>query len=107
MANHKKAEFSSIDQDISVVAKVLSHPARIAILRILAQHNDLTCGELVEILPLAQPTVSHHLKELHDADLITFTIDGKKSLYNVNQHRWNTYTTAFEQMLNAINHPVS
>jgi ArsR family transcriptional regulator len=106
MANHKKAEFSLIDQDISMIAKALSHPARIAILRILAQNPHLTCGEIVEILPLAQPTVSHHLKELLDAHLISFTIDGKKSLYDVNQQRWNEYTEAFEDMLNAINNPV-
>lgn len=103
MANHKKAEFTATDQDLSLVAKALSHPARIAILRILAQHPHLTCGEIVEILPLAQPTVSHHLKELMDASLITMTISGKKSLYDVNHERWNKYTIEFENMLSAIN----
>ncbi|QEM10515.1 MULTISPECIES: ArsR/SmtB family transcription factor [Mucilaginibacter] len=103
MANHKKAEFAATDQDLSMVAKALSHPARIAIMRILAQHKHFTCGEIVEILPLAQPTVSHHLKELMDARLITVAIDGKKSLYDVNWPTWNRYTAQFENMLSAIN----
>ncbi len=102
MAIHKKTAFSTVDQDISMIAKALSHPARIAILRILATHPHFTCGEIVEVLPLAQPTVSHHLKELLDVRLITVTFDGKKSLYDVNQQRWHEYTTNFNSMINAM-----
>ncbi|SHN36791.1 ArsR/SmtB family transcription factor [Mucilaginibacter sp. OK098] len=102
MANHKKAEFTSIDQRISEVAKAMSHPARIAILRILAQHPKFTCGEIVEILPLSQPTVSHHLKELLTTDLITVINEGKKSLYEVNWNSWGQYTGEFGDLLSAL-----
>ncbi|WPU92031.1 metalloregulator ArsR/SmtB family transcription factor [Mucilaginibacter sabulilitoris] len=99
MANHKKREFASTDQHISAVAKALSHPARIAILRILAQNKHFTCGEIVGVLPLAQPTVSHHLKELLDSELITVAIDGKRSLYNVNWNSWNIYTQELDLLI--------
>jgi len=102
MANHKKGEFASTDQHISMVAKALSHPARIAILRILALRKQFTCGEIVEVLPLAQPTVSHHLKELMESGLITVTIDGKKSLYDVNWNSWNRYTGELDLLIAAM-----
>jgi DNA-binding transcriptional ArsR family regulator len=102
MAIHKKNEFTSTDQHISLVAKAMSHPARIAILRILAEHPKFTCGEIVEYLPLAQPTVSHHLKELVDTGLIIFTTEGKKSLYEVDWKNWDEYTGQFGGLLNVM-----
>lgn len=102
MANHKKSEFASVDQHISLVGKAMSHPARIAILRILAENPGFTCGEIVEVLPLAQPTVSHHLKELLDSGLITVATDGKRSLYNVAWVSWNEYTQQFSHLMEAM-----
>ncbi|NEU09348.1 winged helix-turn-helix transcriptional regulator [Flavihumibacter sp. R14] len=84
MAQNKKAEFSEADQKIADLARVLGHPARIAILRILAEKNTCICGEIVEVLPLAQSTVSQHLKELLQAKLIQGTVDGLKSCYCIN-----------------------
>ncbi len=81
MALNKKTEFSEADQRIADLAKTLGHPARIAILRILAERNSCICGEIVEVLPLAQSTVSQHLKELLKAGLIRGTVDGPKSCY--------------------------
>lgn len=107
MANHKKSEFGSTDQHISAVAKALSHPARIAILRILSQHRNFTCGEIVEVLPLAQPTVSHHLKELLESNLITVCIDGKRSLYDVNWNSWNSYTQQLDHLIAAMNSKIA
>ena len=54
MAIHKKEEFSQKEQDLAAFAKALSHPARIAILKMLAQKNECICGEIVDVLPLAQ-----------------------------------------------------
>jgi ArsR family transcriptional regulator len=85
MAQNKKAEFSEADQKMADLAKALSHPARVAILRILAQRSSCVCGEIVEVLPLAQSTVSQHLKELLQANLIKGTVDGLKSCYCINQ----------------------
>lgn len=90
-----------------MVARALSHPARIAIMRILAEHKHFTCGEIVEIMPLAQPTVSHHLKELLDSNLIMVSIDGKRSLYDVNWKNWNKYTSELEQLLLTVNSNVN
>lgn len=88
MAIHKKASFPQKEQDLAAIAKAMSHPARIAILKLLAQKNECICGEIVEVLPLAQSTVSQHLKELLTAGLIQGTIDGPRSCYCIN---WKTF----------------
>lgn len=103
MANHKKEDFNIEDQQISLVARAMSHPARIAILRILADHKGITCGEIVELLPLAQATVSHHLKELQQAKLIHMVNEGKKSLYEVNRESWDEYTKEVSFLLSLLN----
>ena len=95
MAIHKKEEFTQREQELAEFAKALSHPARIAILKVLAQRNECICGEIVELLPLAQSTVSQHLKELKNAGLIEGTIDGPRSCYCIN---WK----AFEKFSNDI-----
>jgi DNA-binding transcriptional ArsR family regulator len=84
MAFHKKEEFGKKEQELADLAKALSHPARIAILKVLAQKNECICGEIVEVLPLAQSTVSQHLKELKNAGLIDGTLDGPRSCYCIN-----------------------
>ena len=88
MAFHKKEEFGKREQELAEVAKALSHPARIAILKVLAQKNECICGEIVEVLPLAQSTVSQNLKELKTAGLIEGTLDGPRSCYCIN---WKTF----------------
>lgn len=96
MAIHKKEAFTQKEQDIANFAKAMAHPARIAILKVLAQRNECICGEIVELLPLAQSTVSQHLKELKNAGLITGTIDGPRSCYCIN---WK----AFERFIGEFN----
>lgn len=84
MAIHKKTEFGVEEQELAVFAKALAHPARIAILKQLAKRDSCVCGEIVEVMPLAQSTVSQHLKELLAAGLIQGTLDGAKSCYCIN-----------------------
>ncbi|GAA4104670.1 metalloregulator ArsR/SmtB family transcription factor [Mucilaginibacter panaciglaebae] len=103
MAVHKTAQFDLKDQQMSALAKAMSHPARIAILRILAQHERLTCGEIVDLLPLAQATVSHHLKDLVAVSLISLIHEGKKSLYELNWQTWESFTSEFSFMLSLLN----
>ncbi|KYP13731.1 metalloregulator ArsR/SmtB family transcription factor [Flavihumibacter sp. CACIAM 22H1] len=93
MAINKKDAFSRDEQILAEWAKALAHPARIAILKELAKRNECICGDLVEVLPLAQSTVSQHLKELKEAGLIAGTIDGPKSCYCIN---WQAFTNATE-----------
>lgn len=72
------------DADLTTLArqaKALAHPARLAIIQLLAQRNACVCGEIVDDLPLAQSTVSRHLKVLKDAGLVQGTIDGPSVCY--------------------------
>ena len=68
---------------LAEAARVLGHPARLAILQTLAARETCVCGELVEALPLAQATVSQHLKALKAAGLVRGEVDGPRSCYCV------------------------
>lgn len=98
MAIHKKESFGQEEQELAELAKALAHPARIAILKELAKRNTCICGEIVEVLPLAQSTVSQHLKELQQAGLIQGTVDGVKSCYCINRATFQR----FEKMLHSF-----
>lgn len=87
MAQNKKNQFDQQDIDIALIAKALSHPARIAIIRALARRNTCICGEIVQMLPLSQSTVSQHLKELKDVGIIQGSIDGPRSCYCLDHQR--------------------
>jgi len=102
MANHKKEEFTQKEQDLAEFAKALAHPARIAILKILAQRNECICGEIVEILPLAQSTVSQHLKELKNAGLIDGSVDGPRSCYCINWKAFEKFMDEFSFLFNKL-----
>ena len=77
----KTAMFENEEIKVANLAKALSHPVRVKILKILNEKNVCMCGELVELLPLAQSTVSQHLKELKKAGLIYGEIEGPKMCY--------------------------
>ncbi len=68
----------------ATIAKALGHPARIAILKILAKRNTCFCGDITEVLPLAQSTVSQHLKALKSAGLIKGEVEGVRTCYCLN-----------------------
>ncbi|MBE2256260.1 MAG: winged helix-turn-helix transcriptional regulator [Ignavibacteria bacterium] len=87
MAAPKKEKFDKKLTETADVAKVLSHPARLEILNALAEKNMCICGEIVEIVPLSQSTVSQHIKELKEIGLVKGTIDGVKSCYCID---WKT-----------------
>jgi len=69
------------DEELARLAHAIAHPARVRIIRELAARNTCVCGELVEALPLAQSTVSQHLKVLKDAGLVRGEIDGPRVCY--------------------------
>lgn len=69
------------DKEIAVLAKALGHPARVQILRLLARRQSCVCGEIVDELPLAQSTISQHLKVLKEAGLIRGEVDGPRVCY--------------------------
>lgn len=102
MAFHKKEEFGTKEQSLAAFAKAISHPARIAILNVLARKNECICGEIVEILPLAQSTVSQHLKELKNAGLIDGSIDGPRSCYCINWKAFEKFNAEFKSLFDNL-----
>jgi DNA-binding transcriptional ArsR family regulator len=95
MALAKKTDFSAVDLMLSDWCKALSHPARIVILRTLAAKGECICGELVLDLPLAQSTVSQHIKALKEVGLIQGEIDGPRSKYCVNRKNLDRFIKVF------------
>ena len=84
MAYSKKLEFQADDIRLAELCKALSHPARIAILKLLLEKQSCICGDIVDELPLSQSTVSQHLKELKQVGLIKGEIDGPRVCYCIN-----------------------
>lgn len=74
-------DLSAEDRELATLAKALGHPARVAILRFLRRDGDCICGDIVDRLPLAQATVSQHLKVLKSAGLLDGEIDGPRVCY--------------------------
>ena len=77
----RPVEGPAADVELAELAKALAHPARVQILRMLAQTSSCVCGEIVEELPLAQSTVSQHLKILKECGLIRGEVDGPRICY--------------------------
>ena len=87
---------------LALAFKALSHPARLAILQTLAQRGTCICGEIVEVMPLSQATVSQHLKVLKDAGLISGEIDGQKSCYCINSDTIRDLEKRFGALLGSL-----
>lgn len=84
MGASKSDSFSEDHNQIATLFKALSHPARIAIIEYLLSVDTCICGDIVNVLPLAQPTVSQHLKELKNANIIKGSIEGTAICYCIN-----------------------
>ncbi|MDC0745457.1 metalloregulator ArsR/SmtB family transcription factor [Polyangium sp. rjm3] len=69
------------DEELAALAKAIAHPARVQILRLLVRKTACICGDIVDELPLAQSTVSQHLKILKEAGLIRGEVDGPRVCY--------------------------
>ena len=77
----RPVEGEDADLELAALARAIGHPARVQILRLLARRSACICGEIVDELPLAQSTVSQHLKVLKDAGLVRGEIDGPRTCY--------------------------
>jgi len=98
MGATKTDHFTDEQNTIAILFKAMGHPARVAILEYLNNVNTCICGDIVNELPLAQPTVSQHLKELKNAGLITGNIEGNSICYCIDEkaiERINSYFTNF------------
>jgi ArsR family transcriptional regulator len=77
----RPVEGPGTDDELAGLVKALAHPARVQIIRLLARRGTCICGEIVDELPLAQSTVSQHLKILKDSGLIQGEVDGPRTCY--------------------------
>lgn len=75
--------YTETDMVLARAFKALAHPARLAIVRALLEEEGCCCGEIVRRLPLAQSTVSEHLKVLKDAGIVTGVIEGPRACYAI------------------------
>jgi DNA-binding transcriptional ArsR family regulator len=98
MGATKSYEFSAKENRIAKYAKALAHPARVAILKLLAEKAVCQCGDIVEELPLSQSTVSQHLKELKEAGLIKGEIEGVKVCYCIDEKEWKAAQSWLNQL---------
>lgn len=99
MSNIKSIDYKEDEINLARYAKALGHPARIAILNFLASANACFCGEIVDELPIAQATVSQHLKELKDAGLIQGNIQPPKVKYCIDPENWKKAKKLFDKFL--------
>lgn len=100
MAYSKKKEFGTDEIKAAEIAKALSHPARVSIIKFLAEQRSCVCGDIVEHLPLSQSTVSQHLKELKSAGLIDGEVDGPRVCYCIDKANWKKAKEIFAELFN-------
>jgi DNA-binding transcriptional ArsR family regulator len=93
---NKSEHFDESLQELAKFSKGLSHPARLAILKFLAEAKTCISGDISDYIPLGRTTVSQHLKELRDLGLIKGEIDGLKINYCINSSKIQEYLQMFE-----------
>jgi DNA-binding transcriptional ArsR family regulator len=103
MAFSKTELFSADLQKFAEFYKALAHPARLAILKYLADTKTCITGDIADELPLSRTTVNQHLRELKDAGLITGTTEGVKTCYCLNKDNFEEMKNFSETFLNEIN----
>ena len=98
----KSEIFTDHQNRVADLAKAFAHPARVAILQLLAERKACVCGDLVDELPLAQATVSQHLKELKRIGIIKGDIDPPRVCYCINEPVWDEARKLFGQVFDAF-----
>ncbi len=105
----KKESYTAAQREMAKQFKALGHPARVAIMEHLLEVNACICGDIVDVLPLAQPTVSQHLKELKNAGLIKGSIEGNTICYCIDENgieKLQHYFSSFSSQLIKQDNPV-
>jgi len=97
--------FTQEQNELAVLAKALAHPARIAILQEILKAQTCICGDLVNEIGLAQPTISQHLRELKNAGIIQGNIEGTSVCYCINPEKWEEVRQLFDSFFNAYQNP--
>ncbi|MDT0294935.1 ArsR/SmtB family transcription factor [Mesonia ostreae] len=99
MGVSKTEIFTERQNEIALFAKVFGHPARVAILQHLFTIKTCVCGDLVNEIKLAQPTISQHLKELKKLGLIKGNIEGTRVCYCIDFKNWTAMKEVMHQFL--------
>ena len=99
----KSDSFSDKQNTISTLLKAIAHPARVAIIEYLLKVDTCICGDIVNELPLAQPTVSQHLKELKNAGLIKGSVEGNTICYCIDEKAIEKLHNYFSSISNKLN----
>jgi len=102
MGASKTDFFTDNQNQIASIAKALGHPARIAIIEYLLTVNECICGDIVNELPLAQPTISQHLKELKNAGLIKGNIEGNAICYCIDDKTFDILSGYFSKIITTV-----
>ncbi|MEN9919582.1 MAG: hypothetical protein RL662_2018 [Bacteroidota bacterium] len=98
-----KKELTAQQEQLARFAKAMGHPIRIAILEMLANESCCYHGDMSEILPIAKSTLSQHLNELKDAELIQGTITLPTVKYCINEENWEKAKKMFSALFVEIN----
>ncbi len=96
----KTEMFTNRQNEIALFAKVFGHPARVAILQQLFKIDACYCGDLVDEIGLAQPTISQHLKELKHLGLIKGSVEGTSVCYCIDKENWTAMKELMSDFLN-------
>lgn len=91
----KTANFTNRQNALAKLMKALAHPARIGIIEHILKTDECSCNDLVDVLGLAQATISQHLRELKDAGLISGKIEGNSVYYCIHEETWTLYKEQF------------
>ena len=102
MGATKTDHFTEEQNKIAIIAKALGHPARVAIIEYLIKVDTCICGDIVNELPLAQATVSQHLKELKNAGLIKGSIEGTAICYCIDENTFEILKDYFLKIINTV-----
>lgn len=105
MGLSKSDLFSKEHNEIAALARAFAHPARVAIVFHLLETKDCINGELVQELGLAQATISQHLRELKELEIIRGTIEGTKMSYCINPDKWFEIKQVFDAMFDRFEQP--
>lgn len=107
MGASKTEHFTEEQNELAKLMKALAHPARIAIFEHLLKVNECICGDIVSELPLAQPTVSQHLKEMKNAGIIKGTIEGNSICYCLDENTIDKLHLYFKEISTKLSERIS
>ena len=102
MGTTKTEIFTESQNTLAEAAKVLGHPARVAILQHISKQKGCICNDLVDEIGLSQPTISQHLNEIKKIGLLKGTFEGRNLCYCIDTERWDELKASFENFFGKI-----